>query len=525
MNENLKYLAILFLSLFLLCSSTMLSQERNEKESEILITCPSCGYQCDAGWSFCISCGFEFSKTMDQSVKGEIDRKLLSKLQKSVFGIETKHKDTTSFSFMTEREAKRLLAFLGKKEPDEAFYRSYRSGWLYDNEGHIVTSAKVLENVESIKIRTWTNEEREAKVVGYDLPTGVGVIKIDGELPKPFHLKDTDKCHIGENVWIIGYPIFYRGRNFIQKLPEKISKGTLTEKNRTNINVLQIEDYFQSDISPDSGIYGGPMINAEGEVIGMVAKSIDEGISMANRVELIQESVEKILKGESFTRGYLGIGISCITPFLRKKFDITSEKGLVVEYIVPGSPAEKAGLRKGDLILKVNDQSYDSVYLCQQEIMRQDIGQEFELAIRRGKESLHFQVKSDERPKEIFLKPIDEIEQYYGIHLVEQTEGFVTQQGMKITNMLPGSLAESRELELGDLIYKVNDTYMILSEKDFNEVLEKITREFRKKRYEKDQPSPYKTFKATFTIREKDGEKKKFRYYSNYSKYYQPMVM
>ncbi len=487
--------------------------------------CPSCGYQCDPGWSFCISCGFDFSKMLGQSAKGEIDKKLLSKLQKSVFGIETKHKDTTSFSFMTEREAKRVLAFLGKKEPDEAFYRSYRSGWLYDNEGHIVTSAKVLENVETIKVRTWTNEEREAKVVGYDLPTGVGVIKIDGELPKPIPLNDTESCHIGENVWIIGYPVFYRGRNFIQKLPEKVSKGTLTEKNRTNINVLQIEKYLQSDIAPDSGIYGGPMINARGEVIGMVAKSIDEGISMANQIDLVRESVEKILKGELFTRGYLGIGISSITPFLRQKFDITSEEGLVVEYVVPTSPAEKTGLRKGDLILKVNDQSYDSVYLCQQEIMRNDIGQEFALTLQRGKESFQIKVKSAERPKEIFLKPIDEIEQYYGIHLIEQTEGYVTQQGMEIANMLPGSLAESREMELGDLIYKVNDTYMTLSEKDFNEVLEKISNDFRKKRYEKNQPSPYKTFRATFTIRKKDGEKKRFRYYSNYSEYYQPTVM
>jgi serine protease Do len=503
----------------------MSSPVKNDKESEILITCPSCGYQCDAEWTFCISCGFEFSKIASQAAKGEMDKKLLSKLQKSVFGIETKHKDTTAFSFMTEREAKRVLAFLGKKEPDEAFYRSYRSGWLYDNEGHIVTSAKVLENVESIKIRTWSNEEREAKVVGYDLPTGIGVIKIDGELPKPFRLVDTDKCHIGEDVWIIGYPVFYRGRNFIQKLPEKVSKGTLTERNKTNINVLQIEDYFQSDIAPDSGIYGGPMINTNGEVIGMVTKSIDEGIGMANQVNLVQESVEKILKKESFTRGYLGIGISSATPFLREKFNISSGKALVAEFIVPSSPAEKAGLKKGDLILKVNGQSYDSVYPCQQEIMRTDINQEFQLTIRREKETLQFKIESDKRPKEIFLRPIDEIEQYYGIHLMEQTEGFITQQGMKIVNMLPGSLAESREFEIGDLIYKIDDTYMVLSEKDFNEVLEKITHDFRKKRYDKDEPCPYKTFKATFTIRKKDAEKKKFTYYSNYSKYYQPTVM
>ncbi len=425
----------------------------------------------------------------EQYREGEIDKKALSLAEKAVVGIE-------------------------RIEKGENGSRTYRSGWLYDNQGHIVTSAYYLEDVESLKISFWNTEDREAKLIGRNYASGVGILKVEGDLPKPFIQGDSTKCNIGENIWIIGFPVAKKGKKLIQRLPEKVSSGTLTDKDKSNINYLQIENYLQFDISIDSGTLGGTMINASGEIIGMVVKSVDEGISLASPIESLKETIEKVIKEEPIKRGYLGIGISPITPFLKEKFHIQSEEGMLVEYLIPSSPSEKAGLKKGDLIQKIDGKALSSSYLYQREVMSKEIGQEFELTIQRGKEQLQFRIKSEERPEKIFMHPFDEFEQYYGILLQEQTEGFVSEQGLKILDMLPGSLAQTKEFEIGDLIYKIDDLYLVSTEKDFNEILEK-----------KEGHSKGRSFYASFKIRKKDGEKRSFYYSSYFTKYYEPMVM
>jgi serine protease Do len=223
------------------------------------------------------------------------------------------------------------------------------SGVIVSEDGYILTNNHVVENADEIKVAL--NDEREftAKVVGRDDKSDVAVLKVDAKDLPYLHLANSDTLEVGDVVLAIGNPF---------GVGQTVTMGIVSATGRGNIG-LDYEDFIQTDAAINPGNSGGPLIDAEGRLVGINTAIIsrsggNQGIGFAIPVNLARSVMESLVKDGRVVRGFMGVNIQDVTPTLAKEFDLKDNDGALVADVTPGGPAEKAGLKAGDIITKFN---------------------------------------------------------------------------------------------------------------------------------------------------------------------------
>lgn len=249
-----------------------------------------------------------------------------------------------------------------QKEPQKE-YRVPRSGMgsgmILDRQGHILTNYHVVSEVDKIKVQLADKRSFEAEIVGTDQKTDVAIIKITGAGPGDLptvQLGDSEAMEDGYLVIAVGAPF---------GLTQTVTSGIISAKGRSDVGIAAFEDFLQTDAPINPGNSGGPLVNMRGEVIGMNSaiatggghfggNGQSAGVGFAIPSNMIKSMLPTLIKGGQITRGMLGIIIQDITKELAEQFDLPDTKGALVSQVNKDSPAEKAGLKIGDVIVRLD---------------------------------------------------------------------------------------------------------------------------------------------------------------------------
>ncbi len=274
------------------------------------------------------------------------------------------------------------------------------SGVIVSSEGYIVTNNHVIDNASEIEVILNDNSKYTAKVVGADPATDIAVLKIEGSGFQPIPLGNSDDLKIGEWVLAVGNPF---------NLTSTVTAGIVSAKAR-NINLLSersgkeivpIESFIQTDAAVNPGNSGGALVNTRGELVGINTAIASQtgsysGYSFAVPVNLVQKVMRDLIDYGIVQRGYLGVQISDISQEIKEKNKLPNLKGVFVAKVVEDGSADKAGLKDGDVILKIGNKEVNSVASLQEEIGKRRPGDKVSITIR--------QKDGDEEIKELVLR-------------------------------------------------------------------------------------------------------------------------
>ena len=239
----------------------------------------------------------------------------------------------------------------------ERLFRSAGSGVIFDaRKGYIVTNAHVVENATEITVTLQDGRDLKAEVLGSDQPSDVAVLKVAGENLAQMPLGDSSRLEVGDFVVAIGNPF---------GLQHTVTSGIVSGLSRTGINPDGYEDFIQTDASINPGNSGGALVNLRGELIGINTEILSRsgsniGIGFAIPVNMARSVMEQLIKYGTVRRGQLGVSMYTVTPDIAHSLGLASAVGGLVARVVQGSPAEKAGVRVGDVITAVNGQPIKS---------------------------------------------------------------------------------------------------------------------------------------------------------------------
>jgi serine protease Do len=224
---------------------------------------------------------------------------------------------------------------------------SLGSGFIIDSAGYIVTNNHVIENADEITVTTHDNEELKAKLIGADEKTDLALLKVEAGKPLPFvRWGDSDKMRIGDWVLAIGNPFGLGG---------SVTAGIVSARQR-DINAGPYDDFLQTDASINRGNSGGPMFNMDGDVVGINSAIYSPsggsvGIGFAIPSNLAKPIIDQLRQYGHPRRGWIGVRIQSVSQELAEGLRLPSAKGALIASVTPGGPAEKAGIKQGDVVL------------------------------------------------------------------------------------------------------------------------------------------------------------------------------
>lgn len=332
--------------------------------------------------------------------------------------------------------------------------RAFGSGFIFSNEGYIITNNHVVAGADDIKVKLSDGREFKGEVKGADEKLDLALIKIDAKNHLPVAaLGDSDAIRIGEWVMAIGNPF---------GLSQTVTAGIVSAKGRV-IGSGPYDDFIQTDASINPGNSGGPLFDANGKVIGINTAIIagGQGIGFAIPINMARNVIMQLRDTGKVTRGWLGVAIQPITAELAKSFNLESEWGALVADVTKDSPAEKAGLKVGDIILEFNGRQIHEFNELPRLVAATPIDTKTTVKIlREGKpETLKVtvgllnEVTGEGQPvsQEKIGMRVSEITRELAMKLrLKDSAGIV------VTDVLPGGIAEQAGILPGDVIKEIN---------------------------------------------------------------------
>jgi len=350
--------------------------------------------------------------------------------------------------------------------------RGMGSGMILDRQGHILTNYHVVSEVEEIKVQLADKRTFEAKIVGTDAKTDVAVIRMTGKVPDNLpvvHFGDSDALEDGYLVMAIGAPF---------GLTQTVTTGIISAKGRSDVGIAGYENFLQTDAPINPGNSGGPLVNMRGEVIGMNSAIAtgggpfgggqSAGVGFAIPSNMIKSMLPTLIKGGQIARGMLGIVIQNVTEELAEQFHLPDTEGVLISQVNKDSPAEKAGLKAGDVIVRVDGKKVHDSGQLRNLVAATAPGTTLKIdAIRNGKEE-SFNVKVGKMPSEPLAAgeqgPGKAADRLAALGLSVQTLtpesadqlDLQGEKGVLISDVEEGSPAAAANLQPGDLIVETD---------------------------------------------------------------------
>mgnify|MGYP001185749996 CR=1 FL=1 len=269
------------------------------------------------------------------------------------------------------------------------------SGFVIDPTGYIVTNNHVIEQANEIKVKFQDDSELEAKLVGTDKLTDIALLKVESKKPLPYlKFADSDKARVGHSVFAIGNPFGLGGT---------VTSGIISAFNR-DINAGPYDSFIQTDASINRGNSGGPLFNLDGEVLGINTAIFSPtggsvGIGFSIPANLAKPIIEQLRKFGKTQRGWLGVRIQELTPEIAKSLGLKNEDGVLISMVNPGEPAEKGGLKSGDVILEFNGKKIKDVKSLQRTVAESAVESKAKVKVWRDNKTKSFTVKLGELEK------------------------------------------------------------------------------------------------------------------------------
>ncbi|MDQ7783539.1 MAG: DegQ family serine endoprotease [Desulfomonilaceae bacterium] len=351
-----------------------------------------------------------------------------------------------------------------KKGPGGQGYsqRGMGSGVIVGPNGTILTNAHVVKDADEIKVNLSDKRSFTAKVIGADPESDIAVIKIDAKDLPIATLGDSTKLRVGEIVLAVGNPF---------GLNRTVTSGIISAKGRTNMGIIDYEDFIQTDAAINPGNSGGPLVNINGEVIGIntaIATRTGgyQGIGFAIPVNSAKLIMEDLMEHGQVKRGLLGVNIQSLDEYQAKYYGRQDTDGALVSQVVPGSPAEKAGVKDGDIIIEFNGKSVDGAPELKNIVGRVKPGTESTLTIIRDKKPIKVTVKVGERTPKSFaaIKPSEEADtsNELGIEVEPVPAGMAAKlgikegEGLRVKGVTGDGAGRNIGLREGDVILEVD---------------------------------------------------------------------
>jgi serine protease Do len=354
---------------------------------------------------------------------------------------------------------------------------TYGSGFIFDQDGHIMTNNHVVSDAEEITVTLNDGTQYDATLVGRDPATDVAVIKIEpeGSLPA-LSLGDSDAMKVGEWVAAVGNPF--------HELEGTLTVGVVSAKGRSDLRIAGgapvYQSFIQTDASINYGNSGGPLCNVRGEVIGINAaiNPSGQGIGFAIPINLAKKIGDQLIAGGEVVRGYLGVLPQALTDDLAEGLGLEGQKGVVVGSVEKGTPAEEAGLEEGDIILTFDGAPVDDVDQFRMLVADTPVDSTVPIKVLRGGKEKTLTAKLVRRPEDLASSETNEpeTEDWLGVE-VHPVDSDVAREldvdegkGVVILSVRGASPAESAGLDRGDIILSVGDTE-VSSVRDFERAL------------------------------------------------------
>lgn len=335
--------------------------------------------------------------------------------------------------------------------------RGMGSGFIIDRNGYIVTNNHVVEGAETIVVTLSDSKEYDAELIGRDPKTDLALLKMDPSRDlTPLVMGDSDALSVGEWVVAIGSPF---------GLEQTVTAGIVSAKGRV-IGAGPYDDFIQTDASINPGNSGGPLINMEGEVIGINTAIVagGQGIGFAIPINLARGIVEQLKNNGEVTRAWLGVGIQDLTEELGRYYGIEDNKGVLVTEVYEESPADTGGIKVEDIIVAVDGKEIDSGRVLSGIIANLPVGKRTTITVLRNGTPTDITVEVARRSDDkIAAKtPINESDDL-GIKAADLSPEIAARlgydedtRGVVVTEVRQGSPAEAAGARQGDIIVAVN---------------------------------------------------------------------
>ncbi|MCS6971360.1 MAG: Do family serine endopeptidase [Planctomycetes bacterium] len=271
------------------------------------------------------------------------------------------------------------------------------SGVIIAADGLVVTNHHVIEGATTIEVQLVEQARRvTARLVGADPKTDLALLRIEAPQLRPIVIADSDRVRVGDLVFAIGNPF---------GVGQTVSMGIVSAKGRSNLGLADYEDFIQTDASINPGNSGGALVDSLGRLIGINTAIYSRsggniGIGFAVPSNLMQQVVQQLVKGGRVVRGYFGVHIGPVTPELARKFGVEPGRGALVSEVVPESPAARAGLQEGDVIIRVGALQVHDPQQLRLHVAGLAPGTTIEVAVLRDRRELTLQLTVGEQPQD-----------------------------------------------------------------------------------------------------------------------------
>jgi serine protease Do len=385
--------------------------------------------------------------------------------------------DTRSFErFLDDPVFRRFLGdeFRQPPIPRERQERSLGSGVIISPDGYIVTNNHVVDGGTDIKVSLNNKTEFPARVVGTDSKTDLAVLKIDKAGLPALPLSDSSKVQVGDVVLAIGNPF---------GVGQTVTMGIVSATGR-DLGIEDYEDFIQTDAAINPGNSGGALVSVDGRLIGintaiMSRSGGNQGVGFAIPASMARNVTDQIIHGGKVSRAFLGVMIQPVTSDLAKAFKLSQDEGALISDVNPGSPAERAGLKPGDVVVRVDDHAVSDARALRLMIGDMSPGKTVQLGVVRDGVERRYSVTLGEQPSDKGESPkviggVSSSRALDGVSLEALTPESARQYGLTrnmkgvvARRVEPDSAAAKAGLEAGDVILEVN-RHPVTSTEDVN---------------------------------------------------------
>jgi len=361
------------------------------------------------------------------------------------------------------------------REEPESRQVAQGSGFIISPDGYILTNNHMVGDAETVTVQLDDGRKVTAEIVGTDPQTDVAVVKIDEDDLPFIPLANSDTLEVGEWVVAIGNPF---------GLSHTVTAGIVSAKGRSRIGVADYEDFIQTDAAINFGNSGGPLLNLDGQAVGINTAIIgpggNVGIGLAIPSNMAKDIYAQLKESGEVVRGFLGIQMNDVEAGMGEYFGLEDDKGVVVVSVVKDSPAEKAGLKKDDVVVELEDEPVAGMNDFRNRVAMYKPGTKVRLVVVRDGKRKSLTATLEKRDTESLAaggggKALQET---LGMTLQTLNEeiasrlGYEDLEGVVVMDVRPGSLAAEAEIQAGTLIMEVNRK-PVRNVREFNGAIEK----------------------------------------------------